>query len=148
ANAPQEIARSFLAGGGKGRDGLHPEPKERTMFVALTLAAPLLALAWTRFLRGRRVHAPVIAGAALLGAAAAAITLWAAVPSVQAIVEWLPTSTVIGVLAAGLVAAVAARRLRERALSACTFGAFAAVSAACVVAIKHHGLGQLVDWAP
>lgn len=149
AQAPAELAARFVGGGAfSGRDGLHPEPKERTIFVSLTLAAPLLVLLGARVLRGRRSPAWVTRMVGLFVVGAAAIVVTAVWSPLGALVDWLGPLALSCVLVTGLLALAAARALPARRLTALGLACGAAASTLGVVAIKGHGFERLVDWAP
>ena len=149
AQAPAELSRLFIgAVTASARDGLHPEPKERAVFVTLTLLAPALVLGWARLLAARPLRGWVVGAAAVLGAAAAVVVVGAAAPRLWTVLDWLPTWAVLGSLVLGLLAAVAARKLPARGTFALAVALTLGASALSMFAIKRHGLERMVDWAP
>jgi hypothetical protein len=149
---PPEIEALFIDCHCDRKDGVRPEPKERTLFLVLALAAPTLALGTFHVLRrrgpSRRVLRASIAIAALFALAGLVIVIAAVGPRLLTVLDAQAAGTLWGLVAIGVVAWAAARRAPARTLATLGLTLAAATCLLVSVALKRHGLSTLTDWAP
>ena len=142
---PAGVLAQFIDYGLVDEDGLRPEPKERTIFALLALAAPILVLACGRVLRRRPIPRVLLLAWLPLGLAAFGLLLEATEATLSHMSDALEPVAAWELLALGCAVTVAATRGWSGRLRAVGPGAALSVVVIVMVALKRHGLEHLTD---